>query len=196
MSIAQAKRQVTIDALARATQSIMLQRGLDFTMDDVAAVAQVSRSTVFRHFATREDLILTATRIGQRDYDAQIPTYRGGVWQPWLHDLCQVVHAHNHAATRLLTLATGAEALSGRLRHLGQDLDQNRRGRYPGMAESLWRAAGGHGQPPDQLRTVIATHLSPYFTAAAHHEAGATPQVAADMAEQAITNAVNTLTAA
>ena len=193
--IAQAKRQVTIDALARATQAIMLERGLDFTMHDVAAAAEVSRSTVFRHFATREELIVAAAHMGREDYDARIPQYRGGDWQSWLRELCQVVHHQNFLASRILTLATGAEALSGRLHTLGRDLDENRRGRYPGMADGLWVAAGQRSEPPEQLLIVIATHLSPFFTAAVGHEAGADHQVAADMAEKAIATMVNELAA-
>ena len=185
-SIAQAKRQVTIDALASSVQMIMIERGLDFTMDDVAEAAEVSRSTVFRHFATREDLIVAATQMGRDSFTSRIPVYRGGDWHPWLRELCLIVHEMNYLSSRTLSLATGAEVLSDRLRTLGRGLDETRRGRYPGMAETLWRATGHNGPVPDRLVTVLATHLSPFFSEAARHEAGAGHEVAARMAEDAI----------
>ena len=191
-SIAQAKRQATIDALARSTQIIMMERGLEFTMDDVAAAAEVSRSTVFRHFATREDLIVAATRMGRDSFVSRIPVYRGGDWHPWLRELCLVVHEMNYLGSRTLTLTTGAEVLSERLRAVGRDLDEVRRSRYPDMAETLWRAAGRAEPVPDRLVTVLATHLSPFFSAAARHEASAGHEVAARMAEEAIGHAVTT----
>lgn len=189
-TVAQAKRQATIDVLARAAQQVMIERGLDFTMDDVADMAQVSRSTLFRHFATRDDLIVVAATSGRDDYVARMPVYQGQDWRAWLHELCTIVHEANGMAGKALLLVTGADALPDRLRSVGRDLDESRRRRYPGIAQTLWRAARRDGPVPDHVIMIVAIHLSPLFTEAVRHEAGADVATAARLAERAIADAV------
>jgi len=50
----------TRERLLEVTMAVLESRGLEFTVDDVAAAAGVARPTVHRHFATRDELVATA----------------------------------------------------------------------------------------------------------------------------------------
>ncbi|MET7467767.1 TetR family transcriptional regulator [Micromonospora sp. NPDC005211] len=53
------KKVRTRDAIADAAISLVLARGFDqVSVSDIAAAAEVSKPTLFRYFATKEDLIL------------------------------------------------------------------------------------------------------------------------------------------
>src|SRR5918994_6680060 len=64
--------------IVRAAQKALATRGLATTVDEVGAVAGVSRRTVFRHFATRERLVAAAIRAGLRSYAEHVPPFPGG----------------------------------------------------------------------------------------------------------------------
>lgn len=52
------------DRIRRAATALLMNRGLDFTMDEVALAAGVGRASVFRRYATKRDLLLeTVTRL-------------------------------------------------------------------------------------------------------------------------------------
>ncbi|MGI5488373.1 TetR/AcrR family transcriptional regulator [Microtetraspora malaysiensis] len=53
------KRQRTHDAISAAAISLFLERGFDeVSVAEVAAAAEVSKPTLFKYFATKEDLVL------------------------------------------------------------------------------------------------------------------------------------------
>lgn len=53
----------TVDpAIRKATLELMMERGFELTFDDVAARAGVGRTTVFRRYATKNELITAAAR--------------------------------------------------------------------------------------------------------------------------------------
>ncbi|MEO3744013.1 TetR/AcrR family transcriptional regulator [Plantactinospora sp. B5E13] len=53
------KRQRTHDALSAAAVALFLERGYDrVSVADVAAAAEVSKPTLFKYFASKEDLVL------------------------------------------------------------------------------------------------------------------------------------------
>src|SRR5512135_88640 len=100
-SLAGEQREVARTRILRAAGAALAARGLAATVDDVAEAAGVSRRTVFRHFATRDALFVTAIRAGVRRYAEQIPAppeaclnddddLRG-----WLAELLVVTHRLN-----------------------------------------------------------------------------------------------------
>jgi AcrR family transcriptional regulator len=53
------KKQQTHDALSRAAIALFLERGFDeVSVADIAAAADVSKPTLFKYFATKQDLVL------------------------------------------------------------------------------------------------------------------------------------------
>src|SRR4051794_6666184 len=99
LSLADEQRDVARTRIARAAREVLARRGLSATVDDVAAAADVSRRTVFRHFSTRERLFAAAIRDGLRSYSQQLPDVVDGARvDEWLLDLLVAAHrlnAHN-----------------------------------------------------------------------------------------------------
>ncbi|TDE57412.1 TetR/AcrR family transcriptional regulator [Nonomuraea mesophila] len=61
MSARGRKPDPTVDhRIRQAVTGLVLARGLDFTMDDVATAAGVGRASVFRRYATKRDMLLEA----------------------------------------------------------------------------------------------------------------------------------------
>jgi AcrR family transcriptional regulator len=73
MSARGRKPDPTVDhRIRQAAAGLMLTRGLDFTMDDVAEAAGVGRASVFRRYPTKRDMLLQAIT-GLMDAHVAIP---------------------------------------------------------------------------------------------------------------------------
>ncbi len=186
--IAQAKRQAAVDHILASARRLVLQHGLDATMEQLAEASGVSRRTLFRHFETRERLLAAAFEAGITGYRSQLPAYGDfdGDVHRWLRATCESAHRMNS------TIGPGFFELSSRT-DLPADLaaaEARRRREFRGamtdITRNLWRAAGGDGDAPETLETTVTAHLSPHFTAALSVDAARGWQVAADLAYQAI----------
>jgi AcrR family transcriptional regulator len=189
-SLQQQQRQVTVDAIIRAAQRGIQEYGLDVTTDDIAALAEVGRRTVFRHFATREDLLHDAIAASFADLFSAIPAYSGGDWRAWLSELTRVIH-HAAADVGRMTWELRTRRLPDRLAATHREQTHKLKQLFAATAATLWKAAGGHGPPPDQLRQTVAVHLSPLFTQAVLIHAEGTPELASELATNAIAATVH-----
>jgi AcrR family transcriptional regulator len=186
------KMRVTTDAIVDATQRAMYEHGLDVTIDEIATIAEVSRRTVFRHFATRENLIQTAIAAGFADFFDSLPRYSGTDWKVWLADLARRVHQRTAEAGRVIWHLRTRRLPPQLADAYGEHL-QALQHMFATITTTLWEAAGGDGSPPDQLRQTVAAHMSPLFTQAVLLDALGTPRFAAEIATTAITAAVDEL---
>ncbi|MGH3582960.1 MAG: TetR/AcrR family transcriptional regulator [Mycobacterium sp.] len=193
-TVAEAKRQATVDHILALARRLVLQTGLDVTMDQLAETTGVSRRTLFRLFDTREKLVGAAFEAGMGGYVRQLPEYGAYPGDParWLRATCDTAHRMN------ATIGPGFFELASR-RDLPPDLaaaERLRRVEFRGaMAEitrTLWHATGGDGEPPSALNTTVTAHLSPHFTAALVVDANRDWQTAADLAHRAIATALRT----
>ena len=73
---AEAKRQAAMEHVLTATRRLAVARGLDITMDQIAAAAGVSRRTLFRLFDSRERLIGVVFAAGMANYNTTCPPTR------------------------------------------------------------------------------------------------------------------------
>lgn len=189
-TVAEAKRQATVEHILLLARRSVLQNGLDVTMDQLAEVTGVSRRTLFRLFDSREKLVGAAFEAGMSGYLRQLPSYEGAEPDRWLRETCDTAHRMNS------TIGPGFFELASR-RDLPADLaaaERRRRHDFRGamadIAATLWRAAGGPGESPAGLNTTVTAHLSPYFTAALVVDADRDWQSAADLAYRAISMAL------
>jgi AcrR family transcriptional regulator len=184
-TFAEAKPRAGADHVLTAVRLLAIDRGLDVTMDDLAAAAGVSRRTLFRHFESRERLLAAAFAAGMTEYGHRLPDFDGDL-DSWLRRTCEEAHRMNK------TIGPGFWELTSRA-DLPSDLAATERRRRRGfrravarIAATAWRAAGHDGEPPDALTQSIGAQLSPHFTAAVVDDLGDGWQLAATLAYDAI----------
>jgi AcrR family transcriptional regulator len=190
-TISEAKRQAAADHLLAATRKLVGERGLDVTMDQIAEASGVSRRTLFRHFETRERLIAAAVASGVQRYGERLPAFDGGDWHAWLHDTCEAVHRMNASYGPGYWQLTTRADLPAEIATVERQRRAARRSGMSRIAETAWRGAGHRGNAPKEVTATVLAHLSAHFTAAVLDDAGATWRVAADLAHNAITAAVD-----
>src|ERR1700761_1031141 len=96
------KRQTTADHLVRAAVAGLAKHGFRVTVDDIAHEAGVSRRTIFRHFATRDELLAVALTQQSDTFRSTLPQLGDQGWQTWLAELSQAVHQANDTLHRTL----------------------------------------------------------------------------------------------
>jgi AcrR family transcriptional regulator len=188
-SLRRQQRQLTVDTLVGAAQRGLFEYGFDVTVDDIAALAEVGRRTVFRHFATREELLEAAMSALTAGYLSSLPPYTGGDWRDWLAELARVSHRELAAFGRLIVDVI-SRCLPPRLEEQRARDQAALQQMYTTTADTLWKASGGKGPTPQRLRSSVAAHLSPHFTRAVLIDANETPELAAELATEAIAAAV------
>lgn len=173
------------DAVLAACCALVIERGLDVTMDELAAASGVARRTLFRHYGSRETLVARAVALGIRRYGENLPEADGD-WRAWLHDLCRSAHKMQARYGPGYWELTSRTDLPAEVRAVEADRRTARRRAMGRIAHRLWSRAGGPGDPPAEVVAGVSAHLSPRFTQAVVVEAGQPWRVAADLAEAAI----------
>jgi AcrR family transcriptional regulator len=72
----------TEERILDATLAVLARAGRQLSMSDVAQAAGVSRMTLYRHHASKEELLLALARHEQRRFDEQLAAALGGVTEP------------------------------------------------------------------------------------------------------------------
>jgi AcrR family transcriptional regulator len=166
-TLADEQRDVARARILRAAGTVLAQRGLAATVDDVAEAAGVNRRTVFRHFATRDGLFAAAIREGVRRYAVQLPPAPDDDdLRDWLLDLLLVTHRLNARNGRIYweLAALPADDLSGELAAAAEERRESRRWFAVGVTARIWQARGGRSEPPVWLVDAVAVHLSGFTT--------------------------------
>ncbi|QLL09064.1 TetR/AcrR family transcriptional regulator [Mycobacterium vicinigordonae] len=189
-SLADAKRQAAVDHILAAARRLVLGKGLDVTMDDLAEVSGASRRTLFRHFTSRDKLIAAAFDAGIVDYRHQLPRFEGDLTN-WLRETCDSAHRMNATIGPGFFELASRQDLSPELAAAETKRLNEFRGAMTDICVTLWRAGGHQSDPPASLYTTVCAHLSPHFTAALMIDAGQTWAAAAELAYLAIESAMH-----
>jgi AcrR family transcriptional regulator len=187
-----AKRQATIDVVLVATRHLLMAKGLDVTMDDIAEAAGVSRRTLFRHFESRERLVAEALEAGIQLYGELLPSFAGD-WKMWLRQLCDTAHKTQAGYGPGYWQLISRTDLPLEIAAVEQRRGVRRRRAMERIARHLWQEAGGVGDPPALIIAVVGAHLSARFTAAVTNDVGQSWRTAADLAYTAIAELVEHL---
>ncbi len=114
------KRRALRDKLTDAAYALVEERGFDAaTVDAIAEAAEVSRTTAFRHFPTKEDLLLgwlddVRTRLGAELAARPADEAPLAAVRHALAALSEVYVAHRERTLRLARLAAGVASLRAR----------------------------------------------------------------------------------
>jgi AcrR family transcriptional regulator len=187
-SLADEQRELVRLRILRAAGSVLAARGLAATVDDVAEAAGVSRRTIFRHFLTRDALFVAVIRAGIRRYAEQIPPPRADDLAGWLRELLAVTHKLNAGNGRVFWDLVGVQAadMSPDLATVAAECRDSRNRFAVSVAEGLWRARSGPGQPPQWLMDAVAVQLSGFTTQSLAGDLGRSPDAVAGVAARVI----------
>jgi AcrR family transcriptional regulator len=152
--------------------------GFDATIEDIAAAAGVSRRTVFRHFATHNEVLAAAMSEMLARYDDLVPGPPAADTdlEAWLEKTAATLHELN---ARLMGRAfwdmhVDRPGVSPAVR------EARRMGHFTQISHYAWRAANGKGDPPDWVVDAFELQLSGFATnCLAHHSAERAGQVSA-----------------
>lgn len=174
--------------ILRAAGAVLAARGLSATVDDVAAAAGVSRRTVFRHFATREAVLVAAIRAGIRRYADLLPSPGGGDLSDWLREVLVVTHRLNARNGRVFWELAGVSSaeLSPLFGEIAEECRTTRNRFAETVTARLWRARGGAGDPPPWLTDAVAVQLSGFTTRSLSADRERTPDEVAAVAARTL----------
>jgi AcrR family transcriptional regulator len=190
-TLVDAKRQATIDVVLAATRHLLMARGLDVTMDEIAEAAGVSRRTLFRHFESRERLVAESLEAGIQLYGELLPLFEGD-WKAWLRALCDAAHKTQAGYGPGYWELISRTDLPAEIAAVEERRGVRRRSAMERIARHLWQEAGGTGDPPPMIVAAVGAHLSARFTAAVTNDVGQPWKMAADLAYSAICALVET----
>ena len=150
LGLRERKKIKTREAIRTATYELIKEQGYDATtIEQIADRAEVSPSTVFRYFPTKEDIVLTD------EYDPlmleELRARPPG--EPWTDSL-------RHVMETAIELTTREDPEMMRMRaHLGVQVPAVRARMFESMSETgrmLWEAiADRFGLEPDDLRVRV-----------------------------------------
>jgi AcrR family transcriptional regulator len=184
-SLSEAKRQAGYEHILTAARRVIIEQGLDVTMDQMAEATGVSRRTLFRYFTSRERLIVEAFTAGMENYAHQLPVF-DGERDSWLRETCLAAHRMNIGSGPGFWALTSRNDLPPELQQLEKSRRARQRAAARRVARTLWQASERETNPPEALTSCVLAHLCPYFTGAVTMEGGQSWQDAAELAYDAI----------
>jgi len=191
-SLTEEQRELARARIERAAAAVLREKGLAATVEEVAAAAGVSIRTVFRHYGTRDHMIVTALRGELRHYRDTLPRPAPDAeLAPWLHDLLVEIHHLNAQLGRAYwELAALGDSLEGEFAELAAVRRSARTKLVNAVTTSAWRLAGQSGRPPTWLIDVFAIHLSSFATRALVADFGRSPDDVAEASTRALLAAI------
>ncbi|MGA8726941.1 MAG: TetR/AcrR family transcriptional regulator [Acidimicrobiales bacterium] len=163
-SLADEKHQLTEERIRQATLAAMALHGFSATVDEVAELAGISPRTVYRHFATHDQLIAAGIREGLKAAGRPAPGSPSvdDDLDAWLADIAFEAHTKN--AT---TVGAAFWDVLGPAPSASREIEEARALRRPTRMQWMnhlsaiaWSAAGGEGQPPPSVVATFALALS------------------------------------
>jgi AcrR family transcriptional regulator len=153
---------VTQARIVRGATAALAASGFDATVDDIAAAAGVSRRTVFRHFASHDEVLAAAMAEILDSYDRLMPgpPAPGVSLETWLTETAVTLHEMN---ARLMGKAFWDINVE-RPGMTPAERESRRNGYAMQIARYAWRAGHGTGHPPSWVVDAFALQLSGFAT--------------------------------
>ena len=161
-SLGEETRAVTRARIVRGATLALARRGFTATVDEIAAAAGVSRRTVFRHFATHDEVVAAAVSEILSSYDRLIPEGPDPETdlETWLTETAVTLHRLNAGlmGKAFWDLHVERPGISPAERH------RQRVGHATRIARHAWRAGQGTGHPPSWVIDAFSLQLSGFAT--------------------------------
>jgi AcrR family transcriptional regulator len=155
------------NALLNATSDLLVERGPDVTLEDIAERAEVGRRTIFRYFETKDHLIAHTIARFFRDLAARVPTREGRPLEAWLYDVARTIHEQNlRIAPAFIDGARRRREVPGVSMFLDRPGRRRFHQRMEALAQEAWLARHGDGAVPQPVAESFTLHLSVFASEA------------------------------
>ena len=152
--------------ILRATRRRLAITGLGVSIEEIAAEAGLGRSTVFRHFPSRDDLVARALTDSLTRFHAQVFDAINEVsdLDKWLLDVVATLHGSQIRAGRALwQLAASDDAdLSAPIAQANRLRRDARKQLTRSIADVAWTKASGKGSAPQEIEMAFALAISSF----------------------------------
>jgi AcrR family transcriptional regulator len=162
--LADEQRAVGRGRILIATRRMLAERGFAVTVDEIANAAEVGRRTVFRYFASRDELLTAAIADWLHEYSERLPPSPMSGQDPrdWLDSVALQMQVLNVEVGDLFWEIHGRRLFNDTATtDLYTTIAAKLRTKY---AADAWLAFGGVGEPPDWVADSFAVQLSAYAT--------------------------------
>jgi AcrR family transcriptional regulator len=155
--------------IRRAARVVVARRGFDATVDEIAAEADLSPRTVFRHYSSHDALIVDAVKdmfdaCGRRPIeDLPMPSQD---LDGWIEGLARTIHTRNIEIIGQAFWDIHTHHDSAILAEIRELREQYRVRGVGYLVDLAWRTAGGKGPPPEKLTWVFGLNFSVFTTQA------------------------------
>lgn len=152
--------------ILRATRRLLAREGLGVSIDAIAVEAELGRRTVFRYFATRDDLIARALSDSLSRFHAQVDDAlsESSDLDQWLVDVVTQLHgSQRRAGVALWQLAASDDnELSDPIARVNKHRRDMRQVLTRSTAQAAWTKAGGKGDAPRSIELAVALSISSF----------------------------------
>ena len=158
--------------IVRATRRLLVTKGLDVSMDDIATEAELGRRTVFRYFPSRDELIARAMNESLEHFNHQVTNSMNSEtdFGTWLFSVVQSLHQTQIRAGRGLwqLAATDDKDLSAPLAEVNEKRRRSRHLLTRSIAKEAWKRSGQSGQLPRDIELAFALTISSFAVHSLH----------------------------
>ena len=152
--------------ILRATRRLLAREGLGISIDAVADEAGLGRRTVFRHFATRDELVARALSESLSRFHTQVADAlsESTDFDQWLTDVVsKLLGSQSRAGAGLWQLAaSNDEDLPEALAVVNRHRREARRSLTQSIARAAWNKVGGSGAVPRSVELAFALSISSF----------------------------------
>jgi len=150
---------------------VVAQQGFDATVDEIAQVSGVSPRTIFRHYASHDQLILATVKdmceaCGRKPIEG-LPSPTDDL-EGWIEGVALTIHTRNAEifGQAFWDIHAPNHNASGVLSEVDAMRHESRTKGVDFLATLAWQKAGGTGEPPQDLVLAFALNFSAFTTQA------------------------------
>lgn len=166
--------------IMRATRHLLATDGLGISMEAIADEAGIGRSTIFRHFPSRDELVARALDESLAHFHGQVPRAIEDTasMEEWLDTTVSVLHRMQMTAGRGLwqLAASDDRDLPPPIAKVNKKRRRARHETTVALAQEAWRRSGAAGQPPKELELAFALTFSSFTAHSVNVDYGANEQ--------------------
>jgi AcrR family transcriptional regulator len=204
LSLDDERRNLTRNRIRRASMEVVARRGLSATVEEIATLSGVSARTIFRYYQSRDHLMAVTVldmfeACGLPRSVDEFDHHIGGLpdlvedVDAWIEGLSVLFHTRSAAIFGLAfwDIHTPRPHASAVLQEVMELRRQYCTRGIGYLAATVWAAAGGSGDPPEDLVMAFAVNLSVFTTQALMIDFNRTPEEIGSLIGRVLTSVLH-----